>query len=143
MERERRERRGKGKARKRGEGGGSRGTGAAASGAPAEWERGAERSRSGAGAKPERSRSEAGAGSGPPPCAAVGGASAGLRGASFRGEGQGERGGRGRLVGEAGLSPERTVCACFGEGHRHEDGSNDLIFLFFPGTISAQIGRMK
>lgn len=55
------------------------------------------------------------------------------------GSGRGEE----RLFGEPGLNPACTVCACFWEGHRREDGSNDLIFLFFPGTISAQIGRMK
>lgn len=55
------------------------------------------------------------------------------------GSGRGEE----RLFGEPGLNPACTVCACFWEGHRLEDGSNDLIFLFFPGTISAQIGRMK
>lgn len=55
------------------------------------------------------------------------------------GSGRGEE----RLLGEPGLNPACTVYACFWEGHRREDGSNDLIFLFFPGTISAQIGRMK
>lgn len=58
---------------------------------------------------------------------------------SSRGEGQraGERGGET-------LPKPSLYCMCgFWEGHRREDGSNDLIFLFFPGTISAQIGRMK
>lgn len=59
-----------------------------------------------------------------------------------RGAGRG-RGEERRFFGEGGLNPACTVCACFWEGHRREDGSNDLIFLFFPGTISAQIGRMK
>lgn len=113
-------------------------------------ERGAGGMGAGSGAEPERSRSEAGAKSerswSRQRAAALRGCRRSLRWAPrclLPRRGAGRRGGRGRLVGEAGLSPERTVCACFGEGHRHEDGSNDLIFLFFPGTISAQIGRMK